>query len=124
PLCNSLPSSQSIVPMEDVVRAIIVGAERLAQEPPSPHAAPAFLLDARRAGPLTRPRPGQFDNRSLTFETDFPSASTLRQAGVIDVTLIQSGSDRPASDVAVTLAKWQASGIAIRLLRADSPAAP
>jgi hypothetical protein len=122
PLYNALPSPQSVVPMENVVRAIIVGAESLALRPPAPHAPPAFLLDARRAGPGQAARPGQFDNRSLAFETDFPSASTLRQAGIVDVVLVQSGSDAPASDLAVTLAKWRTAGIAIRLLRADRPA--
>jgi hypothetical protein len=124
PLYNALPSPQSVVPMYDVVRAIAAGAEPLVRRSLAPRAPPAFLLDARRAGSGDVARAGQFDNRSLAFETDFPSAATLQQAGIVDVVLIQSGTDTPASDLAVTLANWQAAGIPIRLLRADSPSAP
>jgi hypothetical protein len=121
PLYNALPSPESVVPMYDVVRAIIAGAEVLTERPPAPQAPPAFLLDARRAGPGRLPRAGQFDNRSLAFETDFPSATTLRKAGVVDVVLIQSGRDTPAPDLERTLAIWQDAGISIRRLRADDP---
>jgi hypothetical protein len=51
PLFNALPSPAPVVPMRDVVRAIVSGASLLAGSQPPPHAPPAFLLDARRAGP-------------------------------------------------------------------------
>jgi hypothetical protein len=124
PLYNALPALRSIVPMDDVLRGIVAGAEQLARRPPSRHAPPAFLLDARRAGPGGVASPGQFDNRSVAFGTDFPSAVRLQQAAIVDVILVQSGRHTPASDLAVTLAKWHAAGIALRLLRADSPAMP
>jgi hypothetical protein len=121
PLYNALPSPAAVVPMDEVLRAIVDGAVLLANRPPPPLAPPAFLLDARRAGPGRLPRAGQFDNRSVAFETDFPSAATLRQAGIVDVVLIQSGRDTPAPDLARTLTSWQDAGIAIRRLRADDP---
>jgi hypothetical protein len=124
PLYNALPSPRSIVPMDDVVRAIVAGAEQLAQRPPPRHSPPAFLLDARRAGPGGVTSPGQFDNGSVAFGTDFPSAVRLQQAGIVDAILVQSGRYTPASDLAVTLAKWHTAGIGLRLLRADRPAMP
>jgi hypothetical protein len=60
----------------------------------------------------------------LAFGTDFPSAVRLQQAAIVDVILVQSGRYAPASDLAVTLAKWHAAGISLRLLRADSPGMP
>ena len=124
PLYNALPAPASVVPMVQVVSALVAGAEPLAKRPPAIQAPPAFLLDARRAGPGRTPEHGQFDNRAMAFVTDFPSAATLRKAGIARVVVVQSGSDTPASDLAVTLARWQAGGIPIRLLRADHPAAP
>jgi hypothetical protein len=123
PLYNALPAPAAVVPMDEVVRALVAGARPLAQRPPALHAPPAFLLDARRAGPRLMANT-RFDNRALAFVTDFPSAATLRAAGIAGVVLVQSGSDMPASDLAVTLAQWQAGGIPIQLLRADHPAAP
>lgn len=121
PLYNSLPASGSIVPMEDVMRGLIVGATSLAQRPPAPHAPPAFLLDARRTGPGQYARPGQFDNRSLAFETDFPSAAVLVSAGIHRVVLVQALNPQPAWDLTVTLARWQDAGLQISLLRAEPP---
>jgi hypothetical protein len=121
PLYNALPSPEAVVPMDDVIRTIIAGAELLLQRPPPPHAPPAFLLDARRAGPRGFPRRGQFDNRSMAFETDFPSPARLKQAGIVDVVLIQSHGDAPAPDLLATLADWQNAGMAIRRVRADDP---
>jgi hypothetical protein len=124
PLYNALPAPASVVPMHEVVRALVAGAVSLAERPPVLHAPPAFLLDARRAGPGRVARSAQFDNRAWVFETDFPSVAKLQEAGIVSVVLIQSGGDTPASDLAVPLAKWQAGGIPIRLLRADNPAVP
>jgi hypothetical protein len=121
PLYNSLPASGSVVPMEDVMRGLIVGATSLAQRLPAPHAPPAFLLDARRTGPGRYAYPGQFDNRSLAFETDFPSAGTLVSAGINQIVLVQALESQPAWDLTVTLARWQEAGIPIWLLRAEPP---
>jgi hypothetical protein len=121
PLYNSLPASGSIVPMEDVMRGLIIGAASLAQRPPPVSAPPAFLLDARRTGPGQYAHRGQFDNRSLAFETDFPSAAALASAGINQVVLVQALNSQPAWDLTVTLAKWQDAGVRISLLRAEPP---
>jgi hypothetical protein len=120
PLYNALPAAQAIVPMDDVIHALVVGAEELDRNGPSPTAPPAFLLDARRHGEGLPVRGGHFDNRSLVFSTDFPSASRLRDGGVRAVILIQNRSDSVRPDVAQVLAGWQKEGLPIFLLHAGS----
>jgi hypothetical protein len=120
PLYNALPAPEAIVPMYDLVRALVAGAEELGRCVLLPTAPPAFLLDARRDARGIRARDGQFDNRSLAFPTDFPSASRLRDGGVRAVVLIQAGSDDVRPDVAQILGGWQKEGLPIFLLRADA----
>jgi hypothetical protein len=81
-------------------------------------APPAFLLDAaRRLG--NPPRPGDFDNRSVSLPTDFPSASFLQSRGVTHALVVLEAYGRtitghqPATDLAHTLVRWQAAGITI-----------
>lgn len=81
-------------------------------------APPAFLLDsARRLG--NEPRPGDFDNRSVSLPTDFPSAAFLHSRGVTRVLTVLAVRGRttlepqPASDLAHTLLRWQTAGISI-----------
>jgi hypothetical protein len=121
PLYAAVPSAQAVVPMWEVIRALLYGAQELPRKGLPPDAPPAFLLDARRDGGEALVRRGQYDNRSVAFVTDFPSAARLREAGTKTAVLIQSG-DAPASaDVASILAIWQATGLPIHLLRADAP---
>jgi hypothetical protein len=122
PLYTALPAPESTVPMYDLVRFLILGAEELGHKAISPTAPPAFLLDSRRDG--RGARAGQFDNRSIVFPTDFPSLDRLRDAGVRTVLLIQSGSDTVRADLADTLAQWQKEGVPTFLLRADAPGPP
>ncbi len=121
PLYTALPSFASVVPMEDVVRAITVGSLELATRTLSPTAAPAFLLDARRMGPKAGARVGQFDNRAVTFPGDFPSSERLRSGGVDSVILISAGDVGPQADLEATLVGWQRAGLPILHVRADSP---
>jgi hypothetical protein len=92
-------------------------AAQLKSLPPS--APPAFLLDRDRADGRA-PRPGDFDNRSISLPTDFPSASFLQARGIKSVLLILDDDDPfadsgvPARDLAHTLLRWQTAGIALR----------
>jgi hypothetical protein len=124
PLYAALPSADAVVPMYEIVRALLAGAEELRRMTVPADAPPAFVLDARRAGHSSMARPGSFDNRSGVFTTDVPSASRLREAGMTEVVLVQEGIDAPRSDLARVLAGWQKAGIALRLLRADRVATP
>lgn len=122
PLFTALPSASSVVPMEEVLLALVAGAEEVLRAKLPLDAAPAFLLDARRLGPNEEPRVGQFDNRSVVFPGDFPSAERLRSRGIDSVILIQA-SDPWQYDLRESLAEWQRCGLAISRLRTDAPVA-
>lgn len=90
--------------------------DRLRQLPAT--APPAFLLDAdRRLG--RDPRPGDFNNRSVSLPTDFPSAAFLQSRGVTRALVVLAlhgrtmPRDQPATDLAHTLLRWQTAGISI-----------
>lgn len=87
-------------------------------------APPAFLLDVSRRTGRGPALPGRFDNRSLSFPTDFPGGNLLLHRGVRDVLLVQSQSNEPEADLAHTLLRWQEAGIAVRLKRIDLPGPP
>lgn len=115
-LYNALPAPAP-TPQAAVVnvRLIITALEFLSPTLAAltlPHSAPpVFLLDAdRRAG---SPAQGQFDNRSLSFPTDFPSANLLRLAGISQIVLVQDLTRTPQDDLVPTLFEWQQAGLAI-----------
>lgn len=87
-------------------------------------APPAFVLDWQRSGEGRRPGPGAFDNRSVSFTTDFPSANFLLAHGIRRVVLAQPTLDRPQPDLAHTLRRWQDAGVVIDLKRLDMPGGP
>jgi len=80
-------------------------------------APPAFLLDYNRQGNGGKPGPGQFDNRSVSFTTDFPSAIFLGAHGIHRALLIQN--EGIQSDLAHTLRRWQEGGIKLDRLRLE-----
>jgi hypothetical protein len=87
-----------------------------------PDAPPAFMLDAPRRsgfGPLV---PRRFDNRSVSFPTDFPSANFLLSKGIKRVLLVQTRVDQPQPDLSHTLLRWQQGGIRIDAVGLDSAA--
>jgi hypothetical protein len=128
PLYNAAPSSGAGYPAEEEeplvdMRAILVAlqaaAPELAANPPRLGAPPAFLLDARRRGIGASTSPGRFDNRSISFTTDFPSARALVSRGIRRGLLVQVASDEPQADLAHTLRAWQEAGIQLTLKRLD-----
>jgi hypothetical protein len=80
------------------------------------NAPPAFLLDAERRVARKDPEPGIFDNRSVCFSTDFPSAEFLSSRQIRQAIILQRGSD-VAGDLLLVLLEWQKAGI--QLLRKD-----
>jgi hypothetical protein len=118
PLYNAMIGPCPVVDLKPVMAVLINAALDLATLPLG--APPAFLLDADRMG-RGRPREiGYYDNRSVCMPGDFPSASTLKSAGIRRAALIQSGGERPAVDLAETLCAWQEAGIALLVARADT----
>jgi hypothetical protein len=67
---------------------------------------------------------GRFDNRSISFTTDFPSATFMAAHGIRRALLIQSTGDQPQPDLAHTLRRWQDGGIAIALKALDASGPP
>jgi hypothetical protein len=100
--------------------ALRQGAETLAQLRLPPEAPPAFLLDARRGAGGRKMAPHEFDNRSVSFTTDFPSANFLAAHGIERVLLVQKGSVDPRPDLAHSLRRWQDAGFMLERKRLDS----
>jgi hypothetical protein len=124
PLYNALPfpasetpfapelRPRSAVDVQPILAAIIQGAEELQRVALGPSAPPAFLLDAERRLARTDLGPGVFDNRSVCFTTDFPSADFLLQHGITSVVVVHDNA-KFAHDLLEILALWQQRGIQI-----------
>jgi len=137
PLYNAVPNPQPQLETEDGPRAVVTlvevrpimaalwhGAARLQNLSLALEAPPAFLLDANRRGGGPFPIEGCFDNRSVSFTTDFPSANFLFAHNFRRALLVQAGGNQPQPDLAHTLRRWQEAGIAIELKRLDTPGSP
>jgi hypothetical protein len=116
----------ALVDVHEVMAALWHGAAKLLAAAPPDDAPPVFLLDADRRGEGQSEIPGRFDNRSISFITDFPSAIFLGAHGVRRVVLAQLYAGRPQSDLAHTLRRWQEGGIAIeqKMIGAEGPIVP
>lgn len=123
PLYNALPVSAAsvvagglgaAVDVAPIAAALEQNASALAALPLRADAPPAFLLDANRGGGGHAPPPHWFDNRSVSFVGDFPSAGFLLSHGLRQVVLVQETSSLP-SDLSHTLGRWQEAGLSILL---------
>jgi hypothetical protein len=115
PLFNGTSGPSPVIDVEPITRALIRGADRLTRLSLPSDAAPAFLLDARRSGPMV-PQPGSYDNRWVVLPQDFPSGALLASRGLRHATLIQRGHLAIPPDLAHVLRRWQEHGIAVRVL--------
>ena len=77
-------------------------------------APPAFLLDWRRGGVGKRVSLGMFDNRSVIFPSDFPSAAFLKDRGIRSI-VVASETHTPEFDLAAALREWAAGGLEITI---------
>jgi len=134
PLYNALPlpfgvpvfdsASQRPVAAVDVVpivSALRRGADQLALLKIPREAPPVFLLDANRQGAGVRILPDEFDNRSVCFTTDFPSANYLMTHGIKSVLLVQRERLEPQADLAHVLRRWQDAGLPLQRMRIEQP---
>lgn len=131
PLFNAVPGpaaepdqayvAQDVVNVASIRDAIRSATERsgTALRSLAADAPPAFLLDSnRRIGHV--PHPGDFDNRSVSLPTDFPSATFLTARGVVRVVLLVAEDPTlPAADLSHTLVRWQEAGIRIFAMIVD-----
>jgi hypothetical protein len=112
-----------LVDVEPISKALENGAQILSSLKIKSDAPPAFLLDSNRRIGRIGAAPGCFDNRSISFPTDFPSANFLHAQKIQRVILIQTIGEQPPSDLAHTLLRWQDAGFSIELknLNSDMP---
>lgn len=132
PLYNALPFAigdktepslrpAATVHVEPILASLIQESENLRSMQLPRNAPPAFLLDADRRLAKSDIHPGVFDNRSVCFSTDFPSAGFLLERGIKSVIVVQEGV-KFARDLLDTLVLWQEGGIQIlRKTYRDSP---
>ena len=133
PLFNALPAPTpgldpdellpplTVVEVRGIMEEIARGTERLQALALGANAPPAFLLDWDRRGDGRQLIGGSFDNRSVSFTTDFPSANFLQAHGIQRIVLVQPSGDVPQTDLAHTLRRWQEAGLAVELKRLDGP---
>ncbi len=137
PLYNALPSPSGERPFDPlaggalvavnvlpILQALRAGAEQLARLSLPSDAPPVFLLDANRAGDGQRLQPHEFDNRSISLTTDFPSANFLAVHGIQQAILVQINRLEPRADLAHTLRRWQDAGSVLKRIRLDLPDPP
>jgi hypothetical protein len=118
------PVTIAAVDVTPIVMELRAETEQLAQGNLPLNAPPVFLLDANRQGDGRTMTPGQFDNRSVCFTTDFPSANFLHVQGIERVILVQRERTEPLRDLAHALRRWQDGGLVIERIRIDAPAEP
>jgi hypothetical protein len=111
------------VDVRSIARALVSGSTRVAvtlhQDSP-----PAFLIDWDRRGNGVKPTPGRFDNRSVSFTTDFPSGALLRAKGIRRVVLVQPQNTNLQEDLSHTLLRWQEAGLVIQRTHPESASTP
>ena len=123
PLFNGCHGPRAVVPVEALQSAMMYAASVLAAMKVESRAPPAFLLDANRLNDAGQARPGQFDNRWMTFPQDFPSGGLLLSRQIETAVLLQEGS-RVGDDLAHVLLEWKDAGIRMQLANRHSPSKP
>jgi hypothetical protein len=63
--------------------------------------------------------PDEFDNRSISFTTDFPSATFLGAQGIRQIILVLKATLEPKEDLAHSLRRWQDGGLTLQRKRLD-----
>ena len=125
PLYNALPrptphnpgptgsaAPRAAVDMTPVLAALRAGSAELGALNLPAGAPPVFLLDSRRGGDGRKLSPGEFDNRSVSLTTDFPSANFLLAHGLTRAFVVKTDTG-PESDLAHTLRRWREGGLTL-----------
>ena len=119
------PSNETaVVHIEPIVSALTRGCEQLRVSPPPLDGPPAFLIDADRQAAHTAPLPDAFDNRSVVFVTDFPSAATLARHEITRALLIRERTGPIGSDLSYALQVWQQAGVHLEWKALSEPGPP
>ncbi len=110
---------ESAVDVDSLLNVLVTSAPELTACPPPPDAPPVFVLDAQRQAPGRLIDEEMFDNRSVVFASDLPSARTLAAHGINRVFVVREAAIPPGRDLAHALAPWQKAGVEINLVTAD-----
>jgi hypothetical protein len=118
PLYNAALGSEAaaeLVDVHSILHVLASAADELLSLQLPFDAPPAFLLDANRRGVAGQARalPKQFDNRSICFPTDFPSAAFLTRQGITGVLVVSEADRNPQTDLLHILLRWQKAGLEI-----------
>jgi hypothetical protein len=130
PLFNAVPPPAdgspdvAVVPVEPILAALAHGADRLRAAALPADAPPAFLLDSHRQTARRDLRPGAFDNRSVVFATDFPSAARLAAHGITRAVLVREPGGPIADDLEDALRAWQMDGLGLEVKWLSEPGEP
>jgi hypothetical protein len=112
---------RAVIDVDTILAALVEGAEELRQYVLAADAPPAFLVDANRQRPLQPVRPGLFDNCSVLFVTDFPSANFLAAHDVRRALLVRERHGGIERDLAYVLRTWQRGGVPLAVKRGMEP---
>jgi hypothetical protein len=114
----------AVVRLEPIVAALARGADQLRANPPRAGRPPAFLIDADREARHRPVAPDAFDNRSVVFVTDFPSAATLTAHGITRAVIVRQQPGPVGADLAYTLQVWQQAGVRLEAKAPSEPGPP
>jgi hypothetical protein len=130
PLFNACPPpaegdpGAAVVPVEPILAALVHGADRLRGLAWPADAPPVFLLDADRQAARRDLAPGAFDNRSVVFPTDFPSAVRLAAHGIRRAVLIRADPGPIGDDLEDALRPWPSDGLRLEVKWLSQPGPP
>jgi hypothetical protein len=127
PLFNACPMppvsgfeiARSAIDARSIVNALIVGADSLRQTRVAANAPPAFLIDALRLSPEAAIDDDTFDNRSVIFASDLPSARFLRGQGITSALLVHDATMLIGNDLLHALLPWKSAGVPVRAIGFD-----
>jgi hypothetical protein len=128
PLFNAIPppapEAVSVVNIVPTLLALQTGTDRLRGLTLPADAPPAFLIDSDRQATQNPPLPGTFDNRSVVFVTDFPSAARLAGYRITSALLIRESAAGLGDDLRLALQTWQKEGIVLTAKWLAEPGGP
>lgn len=124
PLFNACPPSileygAGAIPavlVEPILDALVEGVPLLTSTAISAKRAPAFLLDSHRAAANRPVQAHIFDNRSVVFASDFPSATVLRTQGCERALIVHDATLPVGDDLRYALRHWRAGGIGLETI--------
>jgi hypothetical protein len=132
PLFNAVPNPNAspialrpgnpgvAVNVDSIIHALQIGSQVLVDCITSRDSPPVFLLDSNRHGDFSGRRPGDFDNRSVCFTTDFPSPNFLLAHGIKEILLVHRVPHEQRQDLTHVLFLYQEAGMELRQLRLNT----